>query len=226
MTSTPTSGGSRRRPVLLPVLAALVAVTVGVSAAFGGLEDAPKEKPELLGKGAKVDQGRMTTLFEDAVVRPGGEDGLGVSGKRYLQIIMRVTNTSEETFIAEMMNSALVAVRADGKLIKESGPSATTIGPRVVTISGGRTYGQLHPGVPATVVMAYELPADQEPPKTVEIDAGAYEWHESFIYRTHDWLRVETEEPLTAEDRERGGTSGYAPVVVAQVDLPVRVEEV
>ncbi|MEV7966562.1 hypothetical protein AB0O34_11345 [Sphaerisporangium sp. NPDC088356] len=226
MTSTPTSGGSRRRPVLLPVLAVLAAATVGVGAAFGGLEDAPKEKPEQLGKGAEVDQGRMTTLFEDAVVRPGGKDGLGISDKRYLQITMKVTNTSEATFIAEMMNSALVAVRADGKPIKEARPSATTLGPRVVTISGGHTYGQLHPGVPATVVMAFELQAGQQAPKRVEIDAGTYEWHESFTYRTHYWERVEEQEPLTAEDRKKGATASYTPKIIAQVDLPVRVEEV
>lgn len=199
---------------------------MGVSTAFGGLEDAPDEKPDRFGKGAEVNQGRMTTLFEDAVVRPGGKDGLGISDKRYLQITMKVTNTSAETISAQTMDHALVAVRADGKVIKEADPSSTTDGPRFVTIADGQTYSQLHPGVPATVVMAFELRAGEPAPKNVQIDVGVFEWHENFFQRTHYWQMTQKEVPLTAEDRKKGRTVRFASTVAAQVDLPVRVEEV
>lgn len=197
---------------------------MGVSAAFGGLKDAPEEKPEQLGKGAEVDQVQMTTLFEDAVVRPGGKDGLGISDKRYLQITMKVTNKSGQTLLAQRMDEALVTIRADGKVILPG--SATSTGPNIVTISGGRTYRQLHPEVPATVVMAFELQPGEPAPKNVQIDAGIYEWHEDFFHRSHYWQLTQKKVPLTAEDRKKGKAFRFAPTVLAQVDLPVRVEEV
>jgi hypothetical protein len=220
MTSTPPGGGPRRRPVLIPVLAVLAAATVGVSAAFGGLKDAPGEQPEQLGKGAEYDQGQISTRFEDAVVRPGGKDGLGISDKRYLQIILKVTNESDRTIEAQHMDDALPTVRADAKTIKPSGIPGDD--PYIVTISGGHTYQQLHPGMPTTVVMSFELRPGQPAPKNLQIDLAAFEWHEDFFSHTHNWQRLNVQEPAT-------GTKKTRPIlptatVAAQVNLPVRVE--
>jgi hypothetical protein len=224
MTSTPPGGSRRRRPVLIPVLVVLALATVGVSAAFGGLEETPKQQPDQLGKGAEVDQGQMITRFEDAVVRPGG-NGVGISDKRYLQIIMKVTNESDGTILAQHMDDAILTIRADSETIKQSDPSALTSSPQIVTVSRGHTYGQLHPKVPATVIMALELPANQQAPKNVQIDAGTFEWHEDFFYGTHDWLRAEEQGPPTPEDRQKGKSEHSTPTVIAQVNLPVRVED-
>ncbi|MFC4590669.1 hypothetical protein [Sphaerisporangium corydalis] len=224
MTSTPSGGRPRRRPVLIPVLVVLAAATVGVSAAAGGLKEAPEKPPEQAGKGAEIDQGRMVTRFDDAVVRLGGKDGIGVSDRRYLQLVLKVTNKSEITLLAQMMDDALVGVRADGKPLDDPASTNVTGGPRVVAVSGGHSYGQMHPGVPATVVLAYELPEGKPPPKSVQIDAGMYAWAESFFYKTHEWRLVTTPVAPTAEDRAHGRQFHYSPIVVAQVTLPVRVE--
>ncbi|RCG31743.1 hypothetical protein DQ384_09395 [Sphaerisporangium album] len=223
MTSAAPTDAPRRRPILVPVLAVLAAATVGVSAAFGGLEDAPEPKADQLGKGATLDQGKMKTVFEDAVVRPG-KNGLGVPDKRYLQLILKVTNQTDRTILAQGMNSALVAVRADGKTIKPSSDPAD-FGPRIVVLAGGKTYGQLHPNVPETVVMAFELRSGAPAPKTVSIDAGTFEWYKWFSNQTHDWVPVEELGPPTPEDLKRGKKSSSMPVVAARITMPVRVED-
>ncbi len=197
---------------------------MGVTAAFGGLKDAPAKQLEQLGKGAEVDQVRMRTKFEDAVVRPGGKDGIGTSDKRYLQIIMKVTNQSDATMLAQIMDDALPTVRADGKTLKPAADPDVTLGPRVVVVSGGHAYDQLHPGMTATVVMAFELASGQPAPERVVIGAATYEWYESFFSETHYWVPVTEEAPLTAEDRKKGRTVRYEPVIDTQVSLPVREE--
>ncbi|WP_214413846.1 hypothetical protein [Sphaerisporangium fuscum] len=223
MTSTPPDDAPRRRPILVPVVAILAAVTVGVSAAFGGLKDAPEPQPEQLGKGAEFDQGQMKTVFEDAVVRPGDNQGLGISDKRYLQIMMKVTNESDETILAQTMDRALPTIRADDKTIKP-GKDPSDLGPRIVTLYKGHSYSQLHPGVPETVVMSFELGENDPVPEKVSIDAATFEWQESFIQQTHAWVRVVDDEPPTPEERKRGQSVTLTPKVGAQVTLPVRVE--
>ncbi|GII85320.1 hypothetical protein Ssi03_33100 [Sphaerisporangium siamense] len=211
-----------RRAILVPVVAFLAAATVAVSAAFGGLEEAPANPFPQLGKGATFDHGRVKTVFEDAVIRPG-RLGLGVIGKRYLQLVLKVTNRSDATISAQTMDGALPTVRTDTMVLKPSDDPAD-LGPRIVVIAGEKTYGQLHPGVPETVVMSFELKPGTPFPKTVYIDAGTYEWHELFSNRTHEWWPVTEEGPPTAEDRKQGKTSTSMPVVGARITMPVRVE--
>ncbi|GAA3843040.1 hypothetical protein GCM10022226_77430 [Sphaerisporangium flaviroseum] len=209
--------------MLIPVLAVLAAVSVGVSAAFGGLEEAPDE-PEQLTKGAEFDQGQVLTRFEDAVVGRAGNDGLGVPGRRYLQIIMKVTNQSDRTVSAYLMDRALPTVWADQKKIKAKDAPITS-GPRIVVSSSGRsTYSQLHPGVTSTVIMAFEMRPGQQPPKSVQIDAGTFEWTKTFVSQTYEWYQVTETAPPTEEDRKKGRTSQSRPKVAAQVRLPVTVE--
>lgn len=223
MTSLTPGEAPRRRPVLIPAVAVLAAATVGVSAAFGGLKEAPEPTAKQLGKGAEFDQGRMKTVFEDAVVRRGNNNGLGVSDKRYLQIIMKVTNESNATILAQAMDQALPTVRADTKTIKPS-PDTKDIGPRIVTLYQGESYGQLHPGVTATVVMSFELTQGAVTPEKVQIDAATYEWRVGFSDQTHSWVRTTEEKPATPEDRKRGETVSQVPKVGAQINLPVRAE--
>ncbi|GII67297.1 hypothetical protein Skr01_73820 [Sphaerisporangium krabiense] len=211
-----------RRAILVPLVAVLAAATLGVSAAFGGLEEAPDKPLPQLGKGASFDQGQVKTVFEDAVIRPG-RIGLGVVGKRYLQLVLKVTNQTDDTISAQAMDHALPTVRTDTKVIKPSGDPGD-FGPRIVVIAGDQTYGQLHPGVPETVVMSFELAAGAPFPKTVRIDAGRVEWHEFFSSKTHAWVPVTEEGPPTPQDRKAGRRSSQVPAVAARVAMPVRVE--
>ncbi|MEV5413339.1 hypothetical protein AB0K60_31465 [Thermopolyspora sp. NPDC052614] len=212
-------GSRRRRPVLLPVTALLAATGLAVSAALGGFDEAPKPAPESLGKGGVLDQERISTEFQDAVVRPGGQ-GIGVSDKRYLQIHLRVTNLSDETVSAfSMIDSTMLAVRTDGKTIMTSGQTGAN-GPRIGIPIDGRVFDQLHPRVPTPVVVAIELPADGTPPHEVRIDAGTFELRNSFFTDTPEWSVVqESTLPVEGESNARSVKK-----VAATVTLPVRVE--
>ncbi|GGK94893.1 hypothetical protein Sme01_57610 [Sphaerisporangium melleum] len=232
MTSTPARGARRRRPVLIPVLAVLAATTVGVSAAFGGMADAPEEPPELLAKGAEFDQGEMRTVFEDAVVRPGGKYEMGVSDKRYLQLILKVTNQADHTILAQAMDGALPTVRTDTGTLQP--PATPGDGPYIRSISQNRPYAQLHPGVPTTVVVSFELPPGAPTPKKVSIDLATFEWYESFFTQERFWQRLngppEPVSPAPATTAPARGADLPAPktttpaVVAARVEMPVRVE--
>ncbi|MET8141583.1 hypothetical protein ABZU32_14855 [Sphaerisporangium sp. NPDC005288] len=239
MTSTPPRGARRRRPVLIPAVAVLAAATAGVSAALGGLAQAPDTSVEKLGKGAEFDQGKMLTVVQDAVVRSGGKFEMGVPGKRYLQIVLKVTNETDRTIQAQEMDHALPTVRADSTTIK---PKPGDLGPYIRSISQGHSYAQLHPGVPTTVIMSFELEPGRPVPKRLSIDLGAFELHEDFFSRQRAWSQIFQDTAVTPSpaasatpapspsgtDAPRLGLAEpktrIPPVVAAQVDLPVRVE--
>jgi hypothetical protein len=209
---------------VIPAAAGVVAAGLAVAAYFGGLAEAPKPTPEPLGKGAMLDQTRISTEFDDAVIRAGRVNGIGVSDKRYLQILLKVTNQADTTISAfEVVDDAFPSVRADGKTIK-SARQGVLDGPRIVALVNGKPGDQLQPRVPTTVIMSFELPPGQAPPKKVELDAGTFILHEDFFYQTHDWLVDTKEVPLTAEDRKLHKPLSSVPVVKARVSLPVRVE--
>lgn len=203
--------------MLVPIAVLVVAAGLAVAAAFGGLAEAPEPAPPTLGKGGVVDQERISTRFEDAVVRAGGE-GVGSSGKRYLQIHLRVTNRSDETVSAfSMIDSTVLNVRADGETIRAPGRPGT---PLISVPIAGRPYDQIHPRLTMPVVMAFDLPADRDPPRTVQIDAGTFELVRSFFNDVDEW-RVAAESVPQAG----GGPDGrLVKKVVATVELPVRTE--
>ena len=212
----------RRRPVLVPVSLLVAAAGLAVAAFLGGFAEAPPEAPPTLGKGATLDQVRIRTTFEDAVVRPGGQDGIGIPDKRYLQIHMKVTNLSDETVSAfSVVNAAIPTVRADGKVIK--GRELDDLGPRIVIKNSAQVLNQIHPRVTQPVVMAFELAPNSTPPRQVELDAATFEWREGFFNETFSWQIVTDEIPPPP-----GGARSdaqYVPHVAAKVNLPVRVED-
>lgn len=205
----------------MPVLAVLAAAVLGVGAALDGFETAPKAEPEELGKGAEFDQGLMRTRFQQAVVTLGGRDELGVVDRRYLRVILNVTNLSDATISSQTMNRALPTVWADGKILKAPGLAGPNDGPRIMVAHGGHAYDQLQPGVPVTVIMAFEMAAGQPAPKTVQIDAATFDRTERFSDGGHDWLPRTEEGPPTADDLKKGRGSSEIPVVAAHVKLPV-----
>ena len=212
----------RRRPVLVPVSLLVTVAGLAVAAALGGLEEAPDPAPERLGKGDVFDQVRIRTKFEDAVVLPGGRDGVGVQGQRWLHVRLQVTNQSDETVQAfGMVDRTIPAVRADGKTIKSPDQNITD-GPRIVMYVNERSYNQIHPGVTAPVTMAFELSPTDPPPKKVELDVGRFELVEGFWTELPEW-RVEADSVAAADTEDN--KARLVTRVHAQVELPVRVEE-
>jgi|GEM_PF-517393 hypothetical protein len=209
----------RRRPVLVPVALLVAVAGVVVAAVLGGLEKAPDPEPERLGKGDVVDQQRIRTKFEQAIVLPGGEAGVGVQGERWLHIRLQVTNQSEETVQAYgVVDRTIPTVRADGKAIKYPGQDFSE-SPRIQMHVNGRNYNQIHPGVTAPVTMAFELPENATPPRKVEIDVARYVRFLSFFYNTVSW-EIESEEAESPDGKPRS-----VPIVHARVELPVEVKE-
>lgn len=212
----------RRRPVLVPVALLVAVAGVVVAAVLGGLEKAPDPEPERLGKGDVVDQQRIRTKFEQAIVLPGGEAGVGVQGERWLHIRLQVTNQSEETVQAYgVVDRTIPTVRADGKTIKSPDQNFTD-GPRIVMYVNERSYNQIHPGVTAPVTMAFELSPTDPPPKKVELDVGRFHLFESFFWEVSEW-QIESDTVPAGETPDNKARSVTR--VHAKVELPVRVEE-
>ncbi len=223
--TSPGDGRPRRFPVLIPVALVVAALGIAATAFFGGLEEVPDPVPEPVTEQGVVDQGQISTEFEDAVVRHGGQDGVGVPDKRYLDLFLTVTNQWDRTISAfGVIDKGFITVRADGKAIK-SPTDAFLDGPRIVTLTKGDPGDQLHPGVPTRVLVSFELPAGQPAPKKVEIDAAEFEWFESIIDQSHKWMVHSEEVPATPEDRKKGLSSTWKPIVIAKVTMPVQVEE-
>ena len=95
MTSSRRGGTRRRRPVLIPVLAVLLAAGVGVIGLLGGFAEAPEEAPPALGEGAVLDQRMYHTRFDRATVTLVPQE-LGPP-KRFLELRFTVTNRGAET---------------------------------------------------------------------------------------------------------------------------------
>ncbi|TQM77187.1 hypothetical protein [Thermopolyspora flexuosa] len=212
----------RRRPVLVPVSLLVTVAGLATAAALGGLEEAPDPAPKRLGKGDVFDQARIRTKFEDAVVLPGGRDGVGIQGQRWLHVRLQVTNQSDETVQAfGMVDRTIPTVRADGKTIKSPDQNFTD-GPRIVMYVNERSYNQIHPGVTAPVTMAFELSPTDPPPKKVELDVGRFHLFESFFWEVSEW-QIESDTVPAGETPDNKARSVTR--VHAKVELPVRVEE-
>ncbi|MEV8634441.1 hypothetical protein AB0395_22570 [Streptosporangium sp. NPDC051023] len=211
MTSPPGGENRRRRPVAVPIAALVVATGLGVTAAFGGLAEAPKEPPKQLGPGASLNQGEFTTKFvESRTVFQA--DPFGGTGKRFLELVMEVTNTGEETAqVGFPWYEKKEGLSFGAGLLKMTPEIKSPYGP-LTSVSGDSVPGrQLHPGVTSTVVVRYELTGGQHPPKQVKLDVGTFEFNEGFT-QNFGWVLV--------KDDPEG-----PPTVAAQVTLPVRQKE-
>ncbi|MEU0519883.1 hypothetical protein [Streptosporangium sp. NPDC006007] len=234
MTSPLGGARRRRRPVAVPAIALTVATGLGVTVALGGLRRAPEEPPRRLGPGASLDQGGFTTRFVEsrAVVWPNPFGGMG---RRFLEVELQVTNRGDATvevgapgdggtpglFYAESLLRMTPAVEGGaGPVVSIPGTAAgngETGGDDGSLGSGGgggetAPSRQLHPDLPATVVLRYELPDSGSVPPRVRLDVGAFERREgSFTHLEREWSLVRDGEEADAP-----------PKVVARVTLPVR----
>ncbi len=215
MTSSP-RGARRRRPVLVPVASALAAGGIGVTAALGGLKDAPDEPPPKVAQGAVIDQGEFRTQFIKAIDTT--ETGSFGDTKRYLELVLKVTNIGNETTTVGSVprpgDRALPITGFAGSLLRTTPEIKTKYGPEASVVSYGIKSNQLHPGITTTVVVKYELERAATAPSAITVDVGSFTYREVGARdQTHYWQLVEDDE----EDK-------FVPAVAAQVSLPVRQE--
>ncbi|MEU4404177.1 hypothetical protein AB0F88_06610 [Streptosporangium sp. NPDC023963] len=205
----PSEGPTRRRPIAVPLVALVTAAGLGVTAAVGGFATAPDKPPKRLGQGSTVDQEQFTTTFVGS--RTLSEPGLfGGPAKRFLEIELRVVNKGDETAITGLLYEGTLAGGSLGtSLLKITPAIKGKYGASVFSPTGGGESTQLHPALPTSVVVRYELEDRQRAPKQLTIDVGKYEWREG-ITLAPGWFLV-TENDAGKEK----------PVVTAQVTLPV-----
>src|SRR5262249_50211317 len=97
MTSPPGGGSRRKRPVLVPVLAVLLATGMGTTAVLGGLNEAPDPPPPMLGPGDTLDQGQFVTKIIGAKFHVLRGETEYDEDKRLLDLDFGVTNEGDST---------------------------------------------------------------------------------------------------------------------------------
>lgn len=127
---------------------ALVVVVLGVSAAFGGLADAPADPIVALEAGARIDGAQLDiTVLEGAVLEALPEAYLEPSaGNRLVMVTARVENVSTRPAASEEFDEV---VGLDGV----SDAPAT-----VLDVDDGRQWPTLQVGVPRTLAWVWEVP--------------------------------------------------------------------
>ncbi|MEN3537461.1 hypothetical protein AAH991_20280 [Microbispora sp. ZYX-F-249] len=216
MTSSP-NGARRRRPVLVPVASALAVVGIGVTAAFGGFTEAPKKPPPAVSPGDTIDQGQFHTEFIKAIDTT--EKGDFGTAKRYLELVIKVTNMGKETasvgIIRQPGDKILPVTGFAGSLLRTRPEIKTKYGPLVSVLSRGIESKQLQPGITTTVVVKYELEPTATAPPEISLDLGSFAYEKiGSRDQTHYWQLV--------GDWEDDGP--FVPKVTSQITLPVRKE--
>ncbi|XVQ87009.1 hypothetical protein ACQP2K_06210 [Microbispora siamensis] len=217
MTSSP-NGARRRRPVLVPVALALAVVGIGVTAAFGGLKEAPEKPPSTVSPGDTIDQGQFHTQFIKAIDTT--EKGDFGTDKRYLELVLKVTNMGRKTASVGIMpepgKGFSRSTTFASSLLRTRPEIKTKYGPQVSVFSLGVESQQLHPGITTTVVVKYDLEPTATAPSEISLDVGSFVYEELGLRdQTHDWW-------LAGEYENDDGA--YVPDVAAQITLPVRKE--
>ncbi|MFF4126843.1 hypothetical protein ACFYYP_25225 [Microbispora rosea] len=216
MTSSP-NGARRRRPVLVPVASALAVVGIGVTAALGGFKEAPEKPPPTVSPGDVIDQGRYHTQFIKAIDTT--EKGDFGTDKRYLELVLKVTNMGKET--------ASVGVMPDpgkyspfgsfaGSLLRTRPEIKTKYGPEVSVLSLGVESHQLQPGITTTVVVKYEIEPTATAPPEISLDVGSFVYEQlGLMNQGYDWM-------LAGAYKDDKGP--FEPEVATRITLPVRKE--
>lgn len=207
------SSGRPRRPVAVPVIALVTLTVVGVTALLGGLDETPGT-PEPLGPGAVLDQGRYTTRFLEARVATVASELSFGEDKRFVEMLFEVTNKGDETAQVGSPPAKPESASADSfaaSLVRISPAFPEGAGPFTFALADGGETRQLHPGVPAKVVVRYELKDGMEPPERMTVDVGTFEYASGFNDPTLSWRLV------TDEQGEK-----RLPEVKARVTLPVK----
>ncbi|MBO3747306.1 hypothetical protein J5X84_14605 [Streptosporangiaceae bacterium NEAU-GS5] len=171
-----------------------------MSAAFGGLKQAPDKPPAKYAAGATLDQGEFLTQFVKAAdVTEKSEFG---SIKRYLQMTFKVTNQSNETAtVGYPPRGKAHGVGWAGSLLSITPVPENKFGPDTLVRDHGIDSSQLQPGVPATVIVRYQLEAGVTPPQAVTLNVGTFTFTQAqHAVAGHFWSLVPggDENPATA----------------------------
>ncbi|MGW5261580.1 hypothetical protein ACWEQG_11420 [Microbispora sp. NPDC004025] len=217
MTSSP-NGARRRRPVLVPVASALAVVGIGVTAAFGGFAEAPEKPPATVSPGDVIDQGRFHTQFIKAIDTT--EKGDFGTTKRYLELVLKVTNMGKETASVGVMpepgKGFTQSTTFASSLLRTRPEIKTKYGPTVSVLSLGVESHQLHPGITTTVVVKYELEPTATAPPEISLDVGSFAYEGlGLLNQGHDWM-------LAGAYKDDDGP--FEPEVATRITLPVRKE--
>lgn len=205
MTEPSSGDGSPRRPVLVPAVGLVLATGLGITALLGGLNEAPDPNPPALKVAAEIDQGQFKTQFVESrvvVVKPDTSFG---DPKRFLELEAKVTNTSDETALADSAFAATLL-----KTTPEIKPKYGVIA--IVPTQSGPSR-QLQPGVPTKVLVRYELEAGVKPPDQLTIDVGKREYLKGDYSPASGWVTAREEK----DDKQ-------VPVVLGRLTLPVKPE--
>ncbi|MEU7693085.1 hypothetical protein OHB01_15290 [Microbispora hainanensis] len=217
MTSSP-NGARRRRPVLVPVATALAVVGIGVTAALGGFEEAPEKPPPTVSPGDVIDQGQFHTQFIKAIDTT--EKGDFDTERRYLELVLKVTNMGTETASVGVMPEPGKGFHQSttfaSSLLRTRPEIKTKYGPDVAVLSLGVESHQLQPGITTTVVVKYELEPTAIAPSEISLDVGSFAYETVGMRdQTHYWF-------LVGENED--GEGDFEPDVAARITLPVRKE--
>lgn len=216
--TSPSRGTRRRRPVLVPVASALAAAGVGVTALLGGLNEAPEKPPPQVAPGKTIDQGQFRTEFIKAIDTTE-RGGFGFT-KRFLQLVLKVTNVGKETVPVGILPKPEEKIPPiphsfAGTILRISPEIKSKYGPEVSVLSYGIKSRLLHPGITTTVVVRYELEPTTPVPAELRVDVGRLHYAKlGLLDQRHYWQ-------LAGEDTD----DGFTPTVAAQVALPVRQEQ-
>lgn len=176
----------RRLPVTLGV-AGLLALVIGVTAAFGGLGDKP-DGPVRAAPRTTVDQG----LFDVKVLKAqaGPTDAGFGKKKNALTVWMHVANKDKETrSLTEFMDGVATE------------PSLAKYGRADFLMSTGESEGQtttaIHPRMPIDVKLVWPLP-NNTALRSVTVDFRKWEYGQSFTTDQFEWT-VYSGSPIAAK---------------------------
>ncbi|RCG31747.1 hypothetical protein DQ384_09415 [Sphaerisporangium album] len=198
MTSPAPRGSRRRRPVLVPVTALLATAAVAVTAAFGGLGEAPSEGPERRQAGQEVDQDLFRTRIADAVTRtlPGDD-------RPFVEMTLKVYNEAESSVPLPYLEKSLLRITTrDGERLIDPSvtPGEQTWVYELWVPGEGGSSRILPPKRTSTVLLRLIRKATPEEraagagpdaasakpaPSLLDVDLGLYENHEDALTGRH-----------------------------------------
>ncbi|MER6951754.1 hypothetical protein ABT294_47835 [Nonomuraea sp. NPDC000554] len=214
---TEPSGDSKpKRPVVVPAVALVAVTAIGITALLGGLEERPDPAPPQLAVGKTLDQGQFETEFVESKVTLVKAENAYSKDKRYLDVVFKVTNKTDETVRVGSPPDAQNGGSGFGSsLLKMTPQIKTPYGPDLYAVSKDVQSSQLQPDVPTTVVARYEMAGSAQPPSKVTLDVGTFENLENPLTGNTFWTLTTEEGYLDkAETKE----------VAATVTLPVKAE--
>jgi hypothetical protein len=174
----------------------VLAVVVGVTAAFGGLRAAPTG-PVTTAVGRPIEQGPFTVTVLNA--RTADVKQFSGPPKHGLIVTARVVNTSTKTWGILSFLGGVAAEPTPHRYLDADAMESSGV------ISGGKT-SYIHPRLPVDVELVWALPAGTTP-RTVTLGLRRWAYGQSFSTDVFEW------------------TVDKAAPFAAKVTLPVRAGE-